>query len=117
MKRPVGVLPGKAGQTSNFFLRKTQRQISDAKELWIEQFSETERDSCRRFLQTEVSNQTDVVSTPCIELIDDKSTERMAIVKQPLKCASFKFSMGGLAGQVRAAARRSEYLTRVEEAS
>jgi hypothetical protein len=34
-----------------------------------------------------------------------------------LKDASFKFSMGGLAGQVRAAARRSEYLTRVEEAS
>jgi hypothetical protein len=33
------------------------------------------------------------------------------------KIASFKFSMGGLAGQVRAPARRSEYLTRVEEAS
>jgi hypothetical protein len=31
--------------------------------------------------------------------------------------ASFKFSMGGLAGQVRAPARRSEYLTRVEKAS
>ncbi|MGF7137115.1 hypothetical protein P3T40_008628, partial [Paraburkholderia sp. EB58] len=33
------------------------------------------------------------------------------------KNASFKFSMGGLAGQVRAPARRSEYLTRVEKAS
>jgi hypothetical protein len=31
--------------------------------------------------------------------------------------ASFQFSVGGLAGQVRAPARRSEYLTRVEEAS
>ena len=29
--------------------------------------------------------------------------------------ASFKFSVGGLAGQVRARARRSEYLTRFEE--
>ena len=36
MKRPVGVLPGKAGQTSNFFLRKTQRQIRNAEELRIE---------------------------------------------------------------------------------
>nr|WP_244140915.1 hypothetical protein [Burkholderia vietnamiensis] len=31
--------------------------------------------------------------------------------------ASFQFSVGALAGQVRAAARRSEYLTRVEEVS
>ena len=36
---------------------------------------------------------------------------------QAEKDASFKFSMGGLAGQVRAPARRSEYLTRVEKAS
>jgi hypothetical protein len=35
----------------------------------------------------------------------------------PYMLASFKFSMGGLAGQVRAPARRSEYLTRVEKAS
>ena len=34
-----------------------------------------------------------------------------------LNSASFEISMGGLAGQVRAPARRSEYLTRVEEAS
>ncbi len=40
-----------------------------------------------------------------------------AIEVSTVKNASFKFSVGGLAGQVRAPARRSEYLTRVEEVS
>lgn len=40
-------------------------------------------------MQTEVSNQTYVVSAPGIELIDDKSAERMAIIKQPFKCAAW----------------------------
>jgi hypothetical protein len=81
VKRSVGILPGQAGQPANFLLRKTQCQIGSVKELRIEQFGETEGDSCRRFMPTEASNETDVVSAARIELIDDKSTERVAVVK------------------------------------
>src|SRR5271170_1476795 len=65
-KGSIGVLPGKAGQASNFFLRKIERRIGSGIELRIEQFGETEGDSCRRFVQTKISNQADVISAPCI---------------------------------------------------
>jgi hypothetical protein len=46
VKRAVGVLPRKAGQPADFFLRKTQRRIRYGIELRIEQLSKTESDSC-----------------------------------------------------------------------
>src|SRR6266702_1026661 len=44
-------------------------------------------------------------------------TIRALTKRQERKFASFKSRMGGLAGQVRASARRSEHLTRVEKVS
>jgi len=52
-----------------------------------------------------------------IRAVGIKNTFEIVQLLEQAKSASFKFSMGGLAGQVRAPARRSEYLTRVEKAS